>query len=264
MRTSYHLVIAGVVLAGCFEGGADSSRTAAAQTMAQGILAFPDIEANLTTDPATAATALLAFVKTPVAADNLVSPPFDFSVMDSARVSPDSPVPGCLTTMGMPSCDGFTTNDTCTAGGFSFQGNATRTCNPCNDPASTCAYNWTLPALNYTSSAFTLDLKTAGSATLAASQVTANMTFSYSLNDSTNAVAGIVSICSCGAATIQAGPAPTGLPRKLVNSSFVVKALPVAAPPRCALVNFDANENVTTTASCACADGSTCSTTALP
>jgi hypothetical protein len=238
MRTALVLA-AGAALAGCFDEGEQGGNTAAAETMADGLLAFPDIHNNIETDPGAAAVALLAFVKAPVAANNLVAPPFDLGTLNAARAEAPTPVPDCLTTSGPAGCDSFVTNSTCEAGNFTFSGNASRSCTPCANVTGTCTYDWALD-LQYSSTAFTLTVHTTGPATVAASSVTYATTWDFTLVSGGHTTAGSMEIGSCGAATIDPGP-----PRRLVSSEFYVAALSPTGDYLgiCAHVLWDASGN---------------------
>src|SRR5262245_13063973 len=91
-------VVGAVVLAGCFDEGGDAAQTQAAITTAQGLIAFGDIHSNLETDPGKAGEALLDFIKWPVAANSLITPPLGGvadDVMAAMREAPNAPVPAC-------------------------------------------------------------------------------------------------------------------------------------------------------------------------
>jgi hypothetical protein len=264
MKTGSWLVIAVAMVTGCFDEGGDAARTQAAITTAQGLIAFGDIQSNLTTDPAKAGEALLEFIKWPVAADSLVSPPFAeaAAVMDaSPRLAPALPVPDCLLQSGEPACESYSTVDTCEAGGFTFTGFMNRKCAKCDDPRGLCAYGWVLPELKYVSTRFTLSMRTAGSWIGSTSQITPNLSAQYELEtpgrEGDLRHAGTLSACACTVFTVEDGPPPTGKPRKLVNSSFVVRAATVGAE-RCALVKFDGNGNPSIDNKCTCDNTTIC------
>ena len=256
MRTSY-VLLSGLALGGCFDEGGDTQRTAAANTVVDSLIAFSDIQANLTTDPVKAADALVKFVRTPVAANNLIAQPFDLAGATPVKRVASLGVPDCLTTSGPVGCDGFVTNAQCEAGDFTFTGNASRTCpdgpdpnSACDDVLGRCTYNWNLD-LGYTTSSFALHMTTTGPVTVAKDDIQADVSFNFTLVNGTNTVAGNLRVCSCGAITVDAGP-----PRMVVNSSFVVKDN--VAPQRCALVVFDAQGAMSSSSACICADSTTC------
>lgn len=254
--------------AGCFdEGGGDAAQAKTIETLVQGLIAFGDIHSNIETDPGAAGIALLEFIKWPVAADALLSPPFggETEVMDtSMRLAPTLPVPDCLLQSGEPACDTYTTTDTCEAGGFTFRGNMTRRCWDCDNPRDVCSYAWTLPELKFTSSKFELSLSTAGTWTGVASEITPNLSARYDLNvfNGTDSIRyGNVSACACTPFTIVDSPTTSGKPRKLVNTQFIVRLIAfdyVTASDRCALVTFDGNGNPSVEDSCKCSTGDTC------
>jgi hypothetical protein len=256
-------------IGGCFDEGGDGSRNQAALTTAQGLIAFRDIHDNLETDPGLAGEALLEFIKTPVAASNLIAPPFDIAEMDSARLGPTplSAVPACLTTSGEPSCDAFRTSDICEAGGFKFVGAASRHCSPCDDPTGLCAYRWGFADLSYTSPAFTLVLQTYGRWEGQANQVTASTSVKFDLTIGARRRVGELGICSCGTLTIKNSMTATGKPRYLADSQFVVREMlngQPAATNICAQVTFDGAGNISTTGSCSCSSGVECMPTPPP
>jgi hypothetical protein len=261
--------VASLALAsGCFDEGSTTVQTTAALTTAQGLIAFADIHNNIESDPAAAGEALLEFMKWPVAADNLVSPPFDLSIMDTAQRSESNaaPVPECLLITGKAGCDHFQVVDECEAGGFSFNGSASRRCSPCDMVEGTCRYGFQFPQLTYTSTLFTLQLSTAGSWIGTASAVTPNLSAHYLLNLHGAAAArqGTLGACACSTFTVQRAMTDNGKPRKLVNSSFVVQATLVGDEPRCALVEFDSNGDVSVENSCTCKTGAACEFPEVP
>ncbi len=245
MRPRQWVVACGIVLAGCFDEGGDAQRTAAAVTVADGLLAFPDVSNNLTADPAAAGDALFKFIKTPIAAQNLIAPPFDLAGISPAARTNAAPtdVPDCLDTTGPAGCDSFTTNSQCMAGGFTFTGTASRTCSPCDNVTGVCTYGWDLD-LGYVANDFNLQLKTKGPISVSPSSITIDTHFQFNLTTGSYALAGELDVKSCGAITVNPGP-----PRRMVNSSFTVVD---AARSSCALVKFDAQGNVSVADRCDC------------
>jgi hypothetical protein len=268
MKLSRLVLVAAVLFAGCFDEGGNESRDKAVSTLVQGLIAFGDIHSNIETDPGKAGEALLEFIKWPVAADSLLSPPFEGAndVMDaSPRLAPTSPVPACLTQSGEPSCDNYVTNDTCEAGGFTFSGSMMRRCWDCDDPRGVCSYAWTMPRLAFTSAKFNISMSTAGSRTGAASQITQNLSARYDLDDPAGGGeiarrGGNLTACACTVFNIVDSDTESGKPRKLVISSFIVSAKLDSGrlAERCALVLFDGNGNATVENKCACPGGQAC------
>jgi len=251
-----------IALAGCFEEGGDTRREDAANVIADSLLSFADIQANLTTNPSAAGEALTRFVKLPVAAGTLLEQPFDASRVDAiARAAPVLPggIPSCLTTSGTTGCDGFATNagDSCVAGNFAFTGTGSRTCGGCElDPPTpdlaSCDYNWNLD-LSFTTSDFSLTMTTVGSASIDTSGATADVSFGpYRLTSGSYTPVGSVRVCVCGTLQFTEG-------QRLIDSSFVVKDFTGA---RCARVEFDGDGHPTARAdvplACTCSDGITC------
>jgi len=260
MRTGSWLVTVAVLLAGCFEEGGDTAKAKAIESTVQGLIAFGDIHSNIETDPGKAGEALLEFLKWPVSADQIVSPPFSDAetVMDaSPRLAPTLPVPDCLLQTGEPACDTYSTTDTCEAGGFTFRGVMSRRCSKCDDPRSLCFYGWRFPELKYTSDKFKLTMATSGSWAGKVGQVKPNLSAAWKLDVLGSERDGVITACACTTFTVIDSPTASGKPRKLVNSSFVVRAQ-VANKERCGLVSFDGAGNPTVTSSCECGDGSVC------
>lgn len=250
------------LLGACFDEGGNNYQTQAANSTAQGLIAFQDISDNLETDPAVAGEALLEFIKTPIAAQALVTPPFESfeKVMgESARTAPSTPVPECIAKTGKPACDNFTAAD-CEAGGFTFSGTAVRRCDQCDKPEGNCTYAWSFPKLSYSSSVFTLELNTRGTWSGTASSIRPNLQAGYTLDLSDGSTGGIGTMraCACTNFTVQRSNTPSGKPKKLVNSSFVVQVKVLEGNANCALVKFDAQGAVSVANSCACEDGTTC------
>lgn len=242
MRTGVFMAAAAALLGGCFDEGGDAGNTQAALTMADGLMAFPDIQNNLQTDPGAAAVGLLAFIKTPVAANNLVAPPFDLASMDSELVAPPTGVPECLTTSGPAGCDSFTTNSLCEAGNFTFSGSASRTCAPCENVAGVCTYNWQLD-LTYARNGLEITVHTSGPQMASASEVSISSDWDFGLTNAGFITGGSLHIESCGPATIKPGP-----PRRLVNAQFFVtpRYTTGAYLGVCAHVFFDGDGNPST------------------
>jgi hypothetical protein len=200
-------------------------------------------------------------MKWPVAADSLISPPFAGAadVMNaSPRLAPDLPVPDCLAQLDDPVCDTYVTTETCAAGDFTFSGVMRRRCASCDDPTTVCTYAWILPTFNYTSDKFSIKTSTAGVWTGAASQITPNLSARYDLSSGGVQRVGDILACACTPFTIEGDP--NNKPRKLVNSSFVVRHYELdLSSDGCALVKFDGNGDVSVSNSCRCEDGVVCS-----
>ena len=260
MRLGRWLVGCAVLLGGCFDEGGDAVQTNSALAMGQGLMAFQDIESNISTDPGAAGAGLFDFIKTPIAAYNLVAPPFDLAGMPSSArvgVAPAS-VPACITTSGPGGCDSFTSNSLCEAGDFTFMGNASRTCLGCPDMpdvAGACTYNWNID-LTYTAPDFTLTMTTTGPATVSHTELTATTEFRFDLDTHGYHFGGDIDIRSCQPGTIQESPTPDHKPRKLVNAFFAVSLLtgigPLSKIIACSDVHFDGNGDVTVTKPLTC------------
>lgn len=241
---------------GCFDEGGDGARTEAARAMAESLLAFPQIQANLDTNPGASGEALLKFVKTPVAAEGVLERPFDpAAAHGTARLATlPSDIPGCMTITGTTGCDGFTTNagDTCTAPGFTMTGNATRTCNGCpaQPDLASCAYGWTLN-LGFTFQNLSLQTATTGQLTTTPTTIDLDVRFGpFTLTSGNSSLAGDIRICTCGPATY------SGL--TLTNSNVVVKDFNPGPNQRCSLIHYDGQGVASTTAACVCPDNTTC------
>jgi hypothetical protein len=273
-------------MTGCFEEGGDTAREEAANVTVESILAFGDIQKNLETDPAAAGEALTKFIRTPIAAGNMLGEPISFtSVEPASRIAMPTEVPLCYQAIGPTGCDGINTTSTCEAGTFTFSGSAARTCGElateptpnCLDVLGSCTYSWGLqvpPAITPSpvplTVGFTLapntafSMTTSGSATIdvdaiGAGVLNADINFDeYSLTTGDRVTSGQIRVCSCGDATV----ALVAGKRRLVNSSFVAKDLNTGLGQRCALATFDAAGKVTVSTpaspACACADGTTC------
>jgi len=272
MRVRTWLAISALLVGGCFdEGGGDAARDKTIETLVQGMIAFGDIHSNLETDPGAAGVALLEFMKWPVAADALVSPPFTGAaeVMDtSMRLAPSLPVPDCLSQSGEPSCDSYTTSDQCQAGPFFFFGSMTRRCADCENPRGLCTYAWALQELLYESSGFKLRLQTSGTWVGSTGQITPNLSARYDLRLNTTEVnphVGNLTACACTVFTVVDSPTESGKPRKLVNSQFVVRATdPLErVDDRCARVVFDGQGNVSVENACECDNETICRSTTV-
>ena len=233
MRIGRWFVVSGIVLGGCFDEGGDEVRTESALSVADGLIAFADIKNNITTNPGAAGEALLLFIQTPVAAENLISPPTDFADLGTARIAPHAPVPDCLTTMGSEGCDSFATNTgaICEAGPFTFSGSASRTCAVCTDTMGSCTYGWDLK-IGYVVPGMDLQITTKGPITTTLTSIDFDTSFTWSLTANGAQRTGNANIKSCGAATLGGGT-----PKRLVSSKFVVRS--GAIPTRCAVVSFD-------------------------
>jgi hypothetical protein len=258
--------------AGCFdEGGDTAARDKTIETLVQGLISFGDIQSNIQTDPGAAGDALLEFMKWPIAADSLVSPPFSGAgqVMDtSMRLVPELPVPDCLAQNGEPSCEDYTTTDTCQAGPFTFSGSMSRRCSDCENPRGFCTYAWALPMLKFTSSGFNLTLQTSGSWQGSTGQITPNLSARYDLRLTGDEPARVANLtaCACTVFTVVDSPTESGKPRKLVNSSFVVRATdrPLNRfDDRCARVVFDGQGNPSVENACECDNGAICRETTV-
>jgi len=233
MRWTGLAALGGLMLAGCFDEGGDEAKVQSASAVADGILAFAEIKNNIPANPGPAGEALLRFIQTPVAAENLISPPGELSDLGAQRLSAPAPIPDCMTTMGSEGCDSFATNQgtTCEAGPFTFTGSASRMCSPCTDLMGTCTYDWNL-TVRYVVPNVDLSITTDGPVTTTLSSIEFDTTFTYMLNANGETRSGSASIKSCGAAMLS-----SSAPKKLVNSKFVVRS--IAIPTRCALVTFD-------------------------
>jgi hypothetical protein len=257
------LLVCAVLMTACLDEGGDDHQTLAATATAEGLLAFADLSDNLTTDPGKAADALLKFLGTPIAARELVSPPFQFASEPTVERLAPADLPGCVTTTGPAGCDSFAATE-CVAGNFEFTGSGSRMCPGCPDNPDTlgaCTYSWNLD-VGYSDERFDLKLQeTSGTETVSPTEITANVTFPYRLSVDRLAnsfTAGLIEVCACGPLTIDQGP-----PRKLVRGEFVVKdrvgsVIDLFKPAqRCAQVTF--NDDVPTSIlQCSCSDGVTC------
>jgi hypothetical protein len=259
-------VLAACTLTACFDEGGEEHQTAAALTTADGVLAFADLINNINVDNAAAGVALGNFVKTPIAARDLVSPPFQLqsgTTIERTVLTVPAELPGCISTSGPTGCDMFTTSPSCEAGTFSFTGTATRMCSGCPDMADvlgTCTYSWQMGVAFSDERIGSLVETTKGTVTTTASSITANLEFGpFSITGSNGlSSVGFIKVCSCGAATVEDLP-----PRRLVNSSFVIHSFNDPGnisrlPDGCALVEFDGNGTPTAQLKCSCADDTTC------
>lgn len=250
------------VLAGCFEEGGQDAQQQAIGATTDGLLAFPEVIANVTTDAAAAGDALTKFLKTPIAADQLLSPPFQLTPgSELARRISTAPadLPGCVTTAGNPGCEDLTAAQ-CVAGAFSFDGSGHRTCDGCpasGDVAGECQYEWGSVRTNETMvvgfsdpEIGTATATTSGSLVVNATTLAGTVTFApFELRDKNDqtVISGAIELCTCGAMTVSGG--------SLVDSQFVVKDV---AGPRCAMVSFDASGVASAQLRCSCLDNTTC------
>jgi len=239
MRRVMWLAVCLGLVGGCFDEGGDEVQRQNAVAVADGLIAFADIKNNITTNPGAAGEALLLFIQTPIAAENLISPPSEQTELDAARVAAPLAVPDCLTTTGSDGCDSFMTNTgvTCEAGPFTFKGDASRTCAPCSDLTGSCTYGWHLD-VGYVVPGLDLKITTSGPTTTTLTSITFDNNFTYTLNAGTTR-SGSANIKSCGPATLS-----MGTPKRLVSSTFVVRS--AAIPTRCVLVSFDGSGSVST------------------
>lgn len=234
MKRSGWVALGGLLLAGCFDEGGDETRVQSASAVADGILAFADIKNNIPNNGGAAGEALLRFIQTPVAAENLISPPGDLGDLGAQRLNVPAAIPDCMTTMGSEGCDSFATNQgvTCDAGPFSFTGSASRMCQPCSDLMGSCTYDWNL-TVHYVVPGVDLTITTDGPITTTLTSIDFDTNFTWMLNANGATRMGSANIKSCGPAML--GGAAT---KHLVSSKFVVRS--GAIPARCALVTFDA------------------------
>jgi len=239
MRSATWFGVFGVLLGGCFDEGGDEAQTLNAVAVADGLIAFADIKNNLTTDPAAAGEALLKFIQTPIAAENLISPPSEQTELNIALLAAPADVPACLDSMGSEGCDRFDTKPgmTCNAGPFTFTGWASRTCDVCTDVTGSCLYDWRLD-VRYVVPGVDLRVVTDGPTTTTLASISFENYFDYELNAG-GIRRGRVNITSCGPANLN-----MGTPRRLVNSKFVVRSVP--NPARCVVVSFDGSGSVST------------------
>ncbi|MBL9015915.1 MAG: hypothetical protein JNL83_17140 [Myxococcales bacterium] len=234
------LALGGLLLAGCFDEGGDERQRESAVQVADGLIAFAEIKNNIPNNGGAAGEALLKFIQTPVAAENLITPPGDLTTsVARIAVPPHAALPGCLTTMGSEGCDSFDTNAgmTCEAGPFTFTGHASRTCDVCTDTMGRCTYEWkgltaeTKFHIGYVVPGLDLQIDTTGTTATTLTSITFDTTFDYRYNAG-SLQTGSATIKSCGAAMLGAGT-----PKRLVSSKFVVRS--VAIPTHCAVVSFD-------------------------
>jgi len=254
-------------LTACFEEGGEEHQRLSAIKTAEGFIAFADISNNVTSDPvdgAAAGEALTKFLATPVAAQALLSPPFQFNgateVEARLAASPvPAELPGCIVTTGESGCDSFATpaGTQCEAGAFNFAGSGSRMCPGCPDQADVfgaCTYSWSLD-VGFAAAPIELQFSnTTGTQTVTASEINGSSRFPYELTSDNVVLRGDIQVCACGPLTLDAGP-----PRKLVSGEFVVRDFldnPLL-PTRCARVTFTDDEPSAVT-SCECTNGTLC------
>lgn len=262
MRIRRVVIWSVLVASGCFEEGGEDAQRQAAEATADGILAFPDLTNNVTTDAVAAGDALAKFLKTPIAADALLSPPFQLgsSVEVAKRITArPADLPGCVATTGEPGCDSLAASQ-CVAGSFTFDGGGSRTCEGCPDEPDvlgTCSYSWSMTVGFADPEVGTLEATTTGFVTRDVDSITGEMTFGpFKLTDPADntIVEGSIKVCACQKLTVSEGP-----PRRLVDSQFVVKDLvgPLSRG-RCALVTFNGDGIASSELKCSCPDNATC------
>lgn len=230
-----------------FDEGGDTHQEAAARATAEGLIAFVDINNNLTTDAEAAGAAVQKFLATPVAARDLVSPPFDFSdgvTLETMRTVTDSALlptelPACVTTMGPGGCDSFAAAE-CEVGSLTFGGTGSRTCPGCPDQPDVfgaCDYAWDMN-VSIDAGLFRLDIRnTTGTETVSANEINANVRFKYDLiTDDVTQRDQDIEVCACGPLTTDEGP-----PRTLVAGEFLVRTLRGESTTGCSVITFSNN-----------------------